>query len=674
MHPKQHLAAALALALGMMPGISVAESPETTIIEIERLRGEHRWLDALSMISRARADAPHAPALYRLQVLTLLDLGSSHQAWAQYRARPELFDRAESERLEGARLARLVTWGALYAESEQARTQNLALAGQALQDRRTSSADPDLRTRFDEIVLLNRLERHDEVVARYRVLQAEQVELPPYALARVAESLLAERHPAEAIPLFQQVGREMPEDWDARLLLGYAYSESEDFDAAYAHLETLKAAEPAWLRAAGARQDHANPRHFDADHNLALLHLYGQDTAGAQQRLEALAAIGPNNAGLQTAVGEVYRTRGWSERALERFQMAATLEPEHVGAAIGQIGSLLDLDRVDLARPLHDRLLAEHPRDVQVRQMARDWDNRMGWQWQLEATSGRSDGDDGGSASPLGNRDGSYRVAVQGPLLDDRWRVTAETRDAWADFQGERVHDHRSGVGLSRAFGRLTASVGIDRAHDRWTDQGTGYHLTADWRLGDTWGIGAGWRHNSPEASLQARRSGITADELSVRASWVPSDHGRVDAGLQQLRYDDGNRRETLFVDAERRLLTRPHLLIDGLVGGHAGRGSLDAAPYFNPGRDRSLRLGARLDHIAWRHYDRHFRQRFTASAGPYWQEGHGSAWVPQLRYEHEWRFGTGRLLQYGVNWSRPVYDGVREEHLGFDLAFRWGE
>ncbi|WP_167285151.1 tetratricopeptide repeat protein [Marilutibacter alkalisoli] len=523
MHPVQQLTTALALALSIMPGASVAKDNETAIVDIEHLREEHRWLDALAAIGRARAEAPESPALYRLQVLTLLDLGSSHQAWTLYRARPELFDRAEAERLEGAQLARLVTWGGLYAESEQARTQKLALAEQALQDRRASSGGPDLRARYDEIVLLNRLERHDEVVAHYRALQAERVELPPYALARVAESLLAERHPAEAIPLFQQVERELPEDWDARLLLGYAYSESEDFDAAYAHLEALKTAEPAWLRVPGARQDHANPRHYDADSNLALLHLYGQDSAGAQQRLEALAVIGPNNAGLQTALGEVYRARGWSERALERFRIAGTLEPEHVGAAIGQIGALLDLDRVDLARPLHDRLLAEHPRNLQVRQMARDWDNRMGWQWQLEATSGRSDGDaaDGGT-SPLGNRDGSYRVAVQSPLLNDRWRATAETRDAWADFQGARVHDHRSGVGLSYAYDRLTASAGVDRAHDDWTDQGTGGYLNAGWRLSDTWHIGAGWRRNTPEGSLQARRSGITADSLSLSASWVP--------------------------------------------------------------------------------------------------------------------------------------------------------
>ncbi len=655
---------------------ALPDEAASAVQEAWRLRDAREFHAALDRVEDALPRHPGHPGLYRLQALLLSDLGASHRAWQLYRARPELFEPAEARTLGQDHVARLINWGRLYAESESARRQELALAETALDAQREGAAIPaDLRTRFDEIALLNRLERHDEAVARYRALQAEQVELPPYVLARVAESLLAERRPAEALPLFEQVEREQPDAWDTRLQQAYAYSESEDFASAYRHLEALKAAEPAWMRAPGAKQDHANPRHFDADLNLALMHLYGQDSAGAQQRLEALAAVGPYNAGLQTALGETYLARGWSERALERFRMATTMEPDHVGARVGQVGALQDLDRTDLARPVHDRLLATHPRNLQVRQMARDWDNHMGWQWQVEAAGGRSDGDaaDAG-ASPLGSRDGEYRVAVQSPLLDDRWRLTAETRDAWAEFLGDRVHDRRVGVGLAYAFDRLQASVGVDRANDGWTGQDTGWYVDAGWRLGDTWQLSGGWRRNTPDASLQARRSGITADAATLGVSWMPSDYGRLDARLQQLRYDDGNRREALSLDGERRLLTRPHLLVDGLFAGYASRGSRDDAPYFNPGRDRSLQIGARLDHIAWRHYDHHFRHRLAVLAGPYWQEGYGSAWVPRLRYEHEWRFGTGRLLRYGVNWSRPVYDGVREERLGFDLEFRWGE
>ncbi|RPE82016.1 poly-beta-1,6 N-acetyl-D-glucosamine export porin PgaA [Vulcaniibacterium tengchongense] len=670
------LALPLAVALGLASAPSAAAEPAAapSLQQIQALRAERDWLGALALVERARAARPDDAELYRVRTLTLLDIGASYRAWTLYRARPELFDDAQARRLESARLARLIAWGGLYAESDEARAQETGLARQALDEyqgkRGAGERHADLRTRFDELVLLNRTERHAEAIAGYRALQAEGVEVPPYALARVAESLLAERHPDEAARLLERVSREYPEDWDARLLLAYAYSEGENFAAAEAHLEQLRAQEPPFLRAPGARLSHPNQRRYDVDSNLALLHLYGQDTAGAQAQLEAMAALGPNNAGLQAYVGEVYRARGWSERALERFRIASTLEPEHVGARLGQIGALLDLDRVDLARPLHDRLLATRPGNVQVRRMAEGWDSRVGWQWQFDAATGRSDGD----ASPFGSRDGEYRLAVQSPLLADRWRLTASTQDAWADYEDARVHDRRAGAGVSYAFDRLQAEAGVERALDDWASDDTGYYLTARWRLADAWSARAGWHALTPDASLQARRAGITADGLSVGVSWRPSDHALLDAGYRQLRYDDGNRRDAFTIDAERRFLTRPHLRVDGLAGLYASRGSDDDVPYFNPSRDASLRLGARLDHIAWRRYDRHLRQRVTVAAGPYRQEGYGSAWVPELRYEHEWKFGVGRVLQYGVSWSRPVYDGARERRLGFDLAFRWGE
>src|SRR5690606_289974 len=139
-------------------------------------------------------------------------------------------------------------------------------------------------------------------------------------------------------------------------------------------------------------------------------------------------------------------------------------------------------------------------------------------------------------------------------------------------------------------------------------------------------------------------------------------------------RYEDGNRRTALNLDTQQRLFTRPHFLLDGLAGLSASRGSRQDTPYFNPSRDGTLELGLRADQLVWREYERHFRHRFTATAGRYWQEGFSTAWVPSLRYEHEWQFGMGRVLTYGINWSRPVYDGVREERFGFDAELRWGE
>ncbi|MGO4780298.1 poly-beta-1,6 N-acetyl-D-glucosamine export porin PgaA, partial [Lysobacter sp. 2RAB21] len=101
-----------------------------------------------------------------------------------------------------------------------------------------------------------------------------------------------------------------------------------------------------------------------------------------------------------------YQKRGWTDRALERFRIASTLEPTNVGARVGQVGAHLQHNRVDLARPIHDELLANRARDVQVKQMAQSWDSRMGWQWLVGSSFGRSDARGGGAtASPLGSRD-----------------------------------------------------------------------------------------------------------------------------------------------------------------------------------------------------------------------------------------------------------------------------
>lgn len=652
--------------------------PASTLSQIEAMRSQRDWPGALALIESHLAALPDSPALLRLKAMTLLDLGSSHRAWMVYRGHPELFDADQVTRLESAQLARLIVWGGLYAESVDARAQEMQLASEAMHSRLRQTqvqGHADLRTRFDRIVLLNQLEQHADAVALYRALVAEQVEVPAYVLLPVAEALLARREPEQAAELLERALAALPDEHDARLYLAYAYSEGERFDRAMAYLEQHLADEPAWQRVPGARQSHTNWRHYDLDTNLALIRSYAQDTRGAQERLEALARIGPNNAGLQSSLGAVYQQRGWPERALQRFRMSATLDPDHVGAQLGQVGSLLDLQRVDLARPVRQRVLDAHPLNVQVVQMRQDWDSQLGWKWELGLANGRSDSrDHAATASPLGSRDGEYRFAIQSPLLADRWRLTAQARDAWADYQGERVHDRRNGVGVAYAFGRLQASAGVNRASDAWVDDRHGYHLDAGWRFSDTWAASAAWSGNSPEASLQARRAGIDADALRLGVSWVPSDQARMDLSAQRMRYGDGNRRDALSIDAQRRLVTQPHLLVDGLVGAYTSRGSIDDVPYFNPARDASLRLGGRLEHLAWRRYNRHFRQRLTATVGPYRQQDHASAWVPELRYEHEWRLGTGRLLRYGIGWSRPVYDGVREEHLGIDLAFGWGE
>ncbi len=639
------------------------------------MRDDRRWLPALAIYERLQAERPDDTEVYRLRVLTLAEVGNSYLAWRQLRARPELFDAGQRERLEANYLARLIVWAQTYPEDEKSRLAEARVADAAIQEYlhqtgREVSALPR-RIRVDRLILLNEMGRHQQVVDEYRSLTDQQGQsLPGYALPAVGDSLMSLKRPEDAAPVLEAALKADPDNPGVRTLLTYAYLESEQADIAVAQLEAYRAAQPPWRRMAGAKQNAQNWGRYDADVNLAMLHAYTENLPGADTMLSEMLAIAPNNAGLQSSLGTVYMMRGWPSRALERFRIASTVDERNVESRIGQVEALTVLRRDDQAISLHDQLLRDYPNQPSVQRMDQMWRNHRGWQWRTYVSGDRSDGNTGNS--PLGSRDGQYGVEVQTPILGDRWRLTAGADDRWADFQQQRVHYRRQGVGVRYAYDQLDTSLSAYHANDRVG--GTGIDFDANWRFSDTWEGSVQLRRNDAEASLQARASGITADSAGVVLAYTRDERSAFRFGATQWRYEDGNRRTGVNLSADQRLLSRPYFLLNGFAGLYASHGSRDDTPYFNPSRDASMELGLRADQLVWRDYDYHFRHRLTVSAGPYWQDGYGSAWVPSLAYRHEWQLGMGHVLTYGVSWSRPVYDGNREERFGFDAELRWGE
>ncbi|WP_251268239.1 hypothetical protein, partial [Enterobacter hormaechei] len=83
--------------------------------------GQARWLDALGAIERASQQQPNDDLLFKLRVLTLGDIGNAWRAWELYQQRPQLFDAAQKQRIEGDYLAKLVVWSLAYSSSEDSR-------------------------------------------------------------------------------------------------------------------------------------------------------------------------------------------------------------------------------------------------------------------------------------------------------------------------------------------------------------------------------------------------------------------------------------------------------------------------------------------------------------------------------------------------------------------------
>lgn len=669
------LALCVGLACTPLAWASSAAAPDrdVALADIGRYRDQARWLDALGAIERASQQQPNDDLLFKLRVLTLGDIGNAWRAWELYQQRPELFDEAQRQRLEGDYLAKLVVWSLAYSSSEDSRLQEaestLARMQRYLGREGTPPGQAPLRIRMDRLILLNRLGRHAEVREEARALQAEGHSLPDYVLPALGDSLMGTLHPEEAIPVLQAAVAGDPTRDASRSELAYAYLESEQQEKAIDLLQAWHDKEPPW-RWSNGKSPYANWSRYEADLNLAMVRAYSGDLPTAQRDLESMVDIAPGNGGLQSALGSVYMMRGWPRRALQRHQMAHVLDPRDIEARLGMEEAYVALQRDDLARPLHDDLVARYPTQPAVRRMDQAWRAHRGWQLKAWTDIGRSSG--GGGISPLGNNDRRYGMEVQTPVLDDRWRLFALAERRSVDFQDQRIDPLWLGAGVRYRFGRLDAEAAVLRANDHIGD--TGLRVGVGWQFNDEWHAGLVAARNDPEASMQARAAGITADSVGAQVAYRRSERTHWTFGASRFRYEDGNHRELFGTALEQRLLTRPRWLIDGLASAYASRGSRDDAPYFNPARDRMVEIGLRIDQQLWRHYERHFRHRLTVSLGDYWQDGHGSALVPSVSYLHEWQFGPGRVFEYGVRWSRPVYDGHRERHIGFEAALRWGD
>ncbi|SEL90692.1 biofilm PGA synthesis protein PgaA [Pseudoxanthomonas sp. GM95] len=673
----------LLLPLALMGFIAQAQAettqPDDPFFPIEELRKAQRFPDALQAIQTLLAQDPGNRRALRLQVLTLDDMGASQQAWQLMQAHPEDFATYEREKVEDDRIAHRIRWGTAYAADEVDRekeTRNALALLRQLQDQHPRQTTWEAtRLRVDALSSLNQLQRHQEVIDGYDALKRDQIDVPAYILPTVADSMMALRRPEDASAVLLTYLKTSPGDVNARILLSYAWIEQERFDRALPLLEQLSREQPAWPRREGALRGYENWDKYSADMTLAMARSFAQDNASAERALRALIAIGPTDSALQAALGAVEARRQRPSAALERYAMALTLDPRQRDARFGQVDALTALNRPDQATAVLSDLRTRYPEDLRGPRAQRALDLKRGWQFRVEAGRGRSDAREGGTSnSPLGSRDGSLLLEADSPLMDDRWRAALLARDDWASLSGEHVRYRGVGAGIRYRYDRLGVSVDALQAIDRYDRGATTVAVKADWRFSDAWTGTVAATTNDPEASLQARRLGITANSVGVGATYAPSDTTEIATKLSHFRYDDGNRRDQLGIDARQRLSSQPHLLVDGLASVYTSRGSDGAdAAYFNPSRDASAAFGVRLDHIGWRRYEREFRQILDVTVGPYWQEGYGTSIVPAISYRHRWAPAESNRLEYGVSWSRPVYDGRRENRVSLDVIWRWG-
>ena len=661
-----------ALALAISTSTNAAEVSMPALQQIATLRAEKSWLEALQLIEREYANAPASAELSRLRSLTLADLGSFHQAYEELKKHPDLYTTEETNRLKLGSMARETAWAKAEYPDEK---HDLDLAkqadqgyGQWLATRPALSSADDATLRSDRLLLSTRLRDYASVTSQYENMVASRETIAPYALPAVGEAYRGIRQPKHAVAAYDEALNAYPNDPTIEIERAYAMSENEDIAKAIDYLWRIREHNPPWVTLPGAKTPAESPTHMDAEVAYYMVRSFGNDLAGAQSGFEGMAAIAPVNPQLQEAVGSVYLRRGWPTRALQRFEMAETLDANFVGARIGQVSALMALDRYDLARPIYSDLVQRQAGVQHVTQLTEAWRRDTGWQLRVWIASGRSKGHTPSVATPYGARDQEWGVEAASPLLNDRWRVFAFHAQSGNELNGVDVRDRWTGVGLHYVFDRLDASASVSRPANFTRD--TAIDLDLRYRVTDIWRLYTHLAKNDRESPIQARMNNIRVDSMTVGSALAPSELSQWTLEGGRSRFSDGNVRTQGNTQYVHRLLTRTHFLLDGRASVYASRNrSVLNAPYFNPESDGSVGIGLRFDHMVWRKYSDSFRQVLDVDIGQYWQKHFGSGLVPSARYSHQWRFGKGWGFDYGVSWSRPLYDGHREQRLAFDAS-----
>ena len=608
------------------------------------------------------------------RIMVLDSLGASHLAVDLAREDPDLLSTEEFQRLLSNQGAFAVRWGDLPPEDETGRfaqtDRALALLERNLAelDRTQPSARVfEQRTRLDRLVALRNRFRMDAVISEYESLQQDGVALPSYVLSAVADAYLYLQQPERAQALHQQILDRQPDDFDAKLAMFYTLTELEDYDSAYALIDSMDQAQPPWLgtrRSDGRHFSRPNPQKVAAATTAAVARVYGDQYAEAEKRFTALHEMAPANLSITRELANVYAARGWPRRSQQTYELGLSLSPRHKDLQIGLAQNYLERREYRLAELSISRLYALYPEDLQVRRLHRLWEIHN--LRELRLSAGHWDN----SGTTQGSREMLFEGALFSRPLGYNYRMFVSGRYAFAAFpEGDEIY-RRYGIGVEYRRPDLEAAAELTYNADGGDEPGG--RLSLFWELDDHWSFPANIELFSRDTPLRALKDDVTTDSADIGVTYRASELRSVSLKAQAMDFSDGNFRRSLAAGLEQRLLTLPKYKLTGIADLYASANSRNDTIYFNPDHDFSAALTLDNLHRLYRRYDRAFSHRLALTVGNYWQKDFADDYLAGAAYEHIWETADRFELVYGFSRFRRVYDGLPEYQNYFYARLNW--
>jgi biofilm PGA synthesis protein PgaA len=634
--------------------------PENSHVRLSLTEGyilerQGRPLEALASYQVVLDSEPGNRAALRATVLLLRSILLPQEALVLARQHPGVVSDDEIVHLEADVAALRIRFGA---QSSYPAAQKFVGTDKALSDLDELLARNELapavrqRLLYDRVVALTDRLRSAEAIEEFETELAQTEDLPVYVLAAVGRSYLHQRKPELARHYLETALERDPHNIEIQFRLFYAYTDLQEHKRALTLAQTLVQNLPPVRQIPDTGLIRSSEEYLRAVIMVGLARAYADQLAQSQLHFEHLSASLPHNTDIRQELANVYRWRGWIDRALSEYAQVLAVEPGLISARVGNAHTQLDnRDYASVERELV-YLQERYPFEPAVAGLEKRWDIHNRQALTVDAGTGQSSG------STFGENQYEVEAAWYSAPLAYRYRAFVTSHDAFAEFPEGDLHRKRIGAGAEYRHKRWLASAQLSGGRDGGD---LGLRGSIDYRINDYFEVGGRLETHSNSMPLRGERAGISSDLFGLSAAYSRHESTVVEGGLVLQDFSDGNASRSLYVNGRQHVVNWAEYKLSLLGSIYTSRSNEDDVPYFSPRSSFSWSVGVSNDWLMYRRYDFGLWHNLTGTLGQVDQSGYGpeSTWSLDYRFYADFDPRWGAYI--GLRRNSNVYDGTRE-------------
>ena len=444
---------------------------------------------------------------------------------------------------------------------------------------------------------------------------------------------------------------------------------SERPAAARVVLEEGRAEQPIWIWGAHSDRSHANHERLALEQEIARSFAWEGRLAESQEKLTPLHQAAPRHAGLRLQLAELYRWRGWPDRADQEYDVIEAMEP--VSPALHRARFAAESDR----RAWH--AAGQHLDLVRQRTLPPAQPTGETQRWRTDTgpwfATGIRQGRGANSLDPTASRS----LSSYAELYSSAWTRLDDSRVfvRHNQFQNRQrdARDRLTRIYLGATTGHRDRDLEVAWVM-RPSQSGGAINLRADYRFNDHWRLDGHLQGDSDATPLRAASNDIDLRTAQLALTYaVEAGHqyrGQITGG----EYSDGNRSSSIGLSGRQPLYRRSAHQWAAYQDISLFTNSDQDTPYYSP--ERALSMIARLGYEGrlYALMARRWSHRAQVGGGLLDEEGFGSSLIWQAEYGHQWQANRHFTIGVDAGISSREYSGDREQEvsIGAWLIWRW--